>query len=75
MLQQRKNKNDALTNLEKDLEAERERLYIIVNQFGFSGKHVIKQSNILDEFIVQDLINQLDKKRKNDQVPKRVIHF
>ena len=50
-----------IEELEKDLETERERLYLIVNQLGLSAKLAIKQSHVLDELIVLDLINQSEK--------------
>ncbi|MBS4022548.1 MAG: hypothetical protein KGZ79_09005 [Dethiobacter sp.] len=34
------------------LEAERLRLYMLVNQLGFNNRAVLKQSNILDSYII-----------------------
>ena len=35
------------------LEAERQRLYMLANELGFHSKAVLKQSRILDEYIVE----------------------
>lgn len=60
-LQQIKAKGFALNDNKEKIEIERERLYMIVKQIGLCGKLTIKQSHVLDEHIVQDLINQLEK--------------